>query len=69
MVTMVAYHCYQLDIQFYLDILLRLSPYVKEYFFRVNQCGFQHNKSTTDQIFGTNHILECKWDNETHKNL
>jgi hypothetical protein len=60
-VTMVAYHCYQLDTLFYLDFLSRLSPYVKEHF-RVTQCGFQRNKSTTDQIFIINQILENKWE-------
>jgi hypothetical protein len=31
-----------------------------------HQCGFQHNRSTTDQIFFIRQILEKKWEyNET----
>ena len=27
-----------------------------------HQCGFQHNRSTTDQIFCIHQILEKKWE-------
>jgi sorting nexin-29 len=61
-----AYHCYQLHIKFYSNMLLsRLSPYVDEIIGN-NQCGFQCNRSTTDQIFCTGQMLEKKWEyNET----
>jgi hypothetical protein len=43
----------------------RLSPYVDE-IIGDHQCGFQHNRSTTDQIFCIRQILEKKWEyNET----
>jgi hypothetical protein len=37
-------------------LLLRLSPFIDEIIGN-HQCGFQHNSSTTDQIF-TNLILK-----------
>jgi hypothetical protein len=43
----------------------RLSPYIDE-IIGDHQCGFQHNRSTTDQIFCICQILEKKWEyNET----
>jgi hypothetical protein len=49
-----------------LNILLsRLSPCIDE-IIAAHQCGFQHNRSTTDQIFCIHQILEKKWEyNET----
>jgi hypothetical protein len=40
-------------------LLSRLSPYVDE-IFGDHQCGFRHNRSTTDQIFCIPQILEKK---------
>jgi hypothetical protein len=49
-------------------ILSRLSPYIDE-IIGDHQCGFQRNRSTTDQTFCISLILEKKWEyNETvHK--
>jgi len=41
-------------------LLSRLIPYAEE-IIGDHQCGFQHNRSTTDQIFCICHILEKKW--------
>jgi hypothetical protein len=38
-------------------LLSRLSPIIGDH-----QCGFQHNRSTTDQIFCIRQILEKKYD-------
>jgi hypothetical protein len=38
-------------------LLARLTPYAQE-IIGDHQCGFRRNKSTTDQIFCTRHILE-----------
>jgi hypothetical protein len=47
------------------NILSRLGPYIDE-IIGDHQCGFRHNRSTTDQIFCIRHILEKKWEcNET----
>jgi hypothetical protein len=47
------------------NLLLRLSPYTDE-FICDHQCGFRHDRSTTDQIFCNHWILEKKWEyNET----
>jgi hypothetical protein len=47
------------------NILSRLSPYIDE-IIGDHQCGFRHNRSTTDQIFCIRQILEKKWEyNET----
>jgi sorting nexin-29 len=40
-------------------LLSRLTPYVDEIIGN-HQCGFQHNRSTTDQIFCIRQILEKK---------
>jgi hypothetical protein len=46
-------------------LLSRLSPYV-DGIIGDHQCGFRHNRSTTDQIFCICQILEQKWEfNET----
>jgi hypothetical protein len=46
-------------------LLSRLSPYIDE-IIGDHQCGFQCNRSTTDQIFSIRQILERKWEyNET----
>jgi hypothetical protein len=46
-------------------ILSRLNPYICEVT-GDHQCGFQPNRSTTDQIFCIQQILEKKWEyNET----
>jgi hypothetical protein len=42
-------------------LLSRLSPYIDE-IIRDHQCGFQHNRSTTDQIFCLHEILFKKWE-------
>jgi hypothetical protein len=43
----------------------RLGPYTDE-IIGDHQCGFQSNRSTTDQIFCIPQILEGKWEyNET----
>jgi hypothetical protein len=39
----------------------RLGPYV-DVIFGDRQCGFHHNRSTTDQIFCIRQILEKKWE-------
>jgi len=46
-------------------LVSRLTLYTDE-ITRGNQCGFWHNKSTTNQIFCTQQVLEKKWEyNET----
>jgi hypothetical protein len=42
-------------------LLSRLSPYIDE-IIGDHQCGFQHSRSTTDQIFCLCKILEKKWE-------
>ena len=42
-------------------ILGRLTPYYVDEIIGDHQCGFIHNKSTTDQIFCIQQILEKKW--------
>jgi hypothetical protein len=50
-------------------LLSRLSPYIDE-IIGDHQCGFQRNRSTTDQIFCIRQILEKKWEyNETLHHL
>jgi hypothetical protein len=45
-----------------LNILIsRLSPYIDEAIWD-HQCGFQNNRSTTDQVFCICQILEKKWE-------
>jgi hypothetical protein len=39
----------------------RLGPYIHE-IIGDHQCGFQHNRSTTDQKFYIRYILEKKWE-------
>jgi sorting nexin-29 len=41
--------------------LSSLSPYIDE-ITGDHQCGFQHNKSTADQVFCIHQILEKKWE-------
>jgi hypothetical protein len=41
--------------------LSRLTPYVEE-IIGDQQCGFQHNKSTTDHTYCICQILEKKWE-------
>jgi hypothetical protein len=46
-------------------LISRLSSYIDEVIGDL-QCGFRHNRSTTDQIFYIRQILEKKWEyNET----
>jgi hypothetical protein len=42
-------------------LLARLTPYVNE-IIGDNQCGFGHNRSTTDHILYIRQILEKKWE-------
>jgi hypothetical protein len=42
-------------------LLLRLSLYVDEITGN-HQCGFEHNRSTTDLIFCIHQILKKKWE-------
>jgi retron-type reverse transcriptase len=42
-------------------LLARLTPYADEIIWD-HQCGFQHNRSTADQIFYIWQILEKKWE-------
>jgi hypothetical protein len=42
-------------------LLARLTPYAEE-IVGDHQCGFQHNRSTTNQIFYNQQILEKKWE-------
>jgi hypothetical protein len=42
-------------------LLARLTPYVSE-IIGDHQCGFHHNRSTMDQIFYIQQILEKKWE-------
>jgi len=42
-------------------LLSRLTPYAEE-ITEDHQCGFQHNRSTTDHIFCICQILEKKWE-------
>jgi hypothetical protein len=42
-------------------LLSRLIPYADE-IIGDHQCGFQHNRSTIDQIFYIRQILEKKWE-------
>jgi sorting nexin-29 len=41
-------------------LLTRLIPHADE-IIGDDQCGFQHNRSTIDQIFYIRQILEKKW--------
>jgi hypothetical protein len=51
------------------NILISLSPCVDE-IIGDHQCGFQHNRSSTDQIFCIHQILVKKWEyNETAHHL
>jgi hypothetical protein len=45
----------------YSILVSRLTPYVGE-IIGDHQCGFEHNRSTTDQIFYIHQILEKKWE-------
>jgi hypothetical protein len=49
-------------------LLARLIPYADE-IIGDHQCGFQHNRSTTDQIFYIRQILEkkCKYNGTVHQ--
>jgi hypothetical protein len=42
-------------------LLARLTPYADE-IIGDHQCGFRHNRSTTDHIFHIRQILEKKWE-------
>jgi hypothetical protein len=42
-------------------LLVRLTPYVNE-IIGDHQCGFRRNRTTTDQIFYIQQILEKKWE-------
>jgi hypothetical protein len=42
-------------------LLVRLTPYADE-IMGDHQCGFQRNRSTTDQIFYIRQILEKNWE-------
>jgi hypothetical protein len=42
-------------------LLARLTPYINK-IIGDHQCGFRHNRSTTDQIFDIRQILEKKWE-------
>jgi hypothetical protein len=42
------------------NILARLTPYVNEVI-GDHQCGFRHNRSTTDHILYIRQIIEKKW--------
>jgi hypothetical protein len=42
-------------------LLSRLIPYAEE-IIEDHQCGFRHNRSTTDHIFYIRQILEKKWE-------
>jgi hypothetical protein len=46
-------------------LLSKITPYAEE-IIGDYQCGFQHNRSTTDHVFCIRQILEKKWEyNET----
>jgi len=56
-----TYHFCQLRTKNLSNILLsRLTPYAEEII--GDQCGFQHNRSTTDHIFCNCQILGKKWE-------
>jgi hypothetical protein len=42
-------------------LLSRLTPYAEE-IIGDHQCGFRHNRSTTDHLFSIRQILETKWE-------
>jgi hypothetical protein len=42
-------------------LLARRTPYTDE-IIGDHQCGFRHNRSTTDEIFHIRQILEKKWE-------
>jgi hypothetical protein len=42
-------------------LLSRLTPYAEK-IIGVHQCGFQHNRLTTDHICSIHQILEKKWE-------
>ena len=44
-------------------LLSRLTPYADE-IIRVNQCGFQRNRSTMDHIFCIRQIIDKKWEHK-----
>jgi hypothetical protein len=48
-------------IQNFIILLARLTPYADE-IIGDHQCGFQHNRSMTDQIFFIQQTLEKKWE-------
>jgi hypothetical protein len=48
-------------LDFSLFLLTRLTPHADE-IIGGHQCRFQHNRSTTDQIFYIQQILEKKWE-------
>jgi hypothetical protein len=61
--TYLNFHIFSNNISIYL--LSRLRPYIDE-IIGDHQCGFRRNRSTTDQIFCIQQILEKKWEyNET----
>jgi hypothetical protein len=61
-IIIMGYHCHQPHTKFLSNIRLsRLSLYINE-FIGDHQCGFLHNRSTTDQIFCIRQILERKWE-------
>jgi hypothetical protein len=43
------------------NLLSRLTPYAEK-IIGDNQCGFRHNRSTTDHIFSIHQIHEKKWE-------
>jgi hypothetical protein len=49
-------YCYQFHTKLLNVLLSRLGPYIDE-IIGDDQCGFQCNRSTTDQIFGICQIL------------
>jgi hypothetical protein len=58
----VEYNSYQPRTKLSNILLSRLSPYIDE-IIGDHQCGFQRNRSATDQIFCIRQILEEKWEN------
>jgi hypothetical protein len=61
-IIIMGYHCYQLHTKLYqISFFQRLSPYIVE-IIGDDQCGFQYNRSTNDEILRIGQILEKKWE-------